>query len=113
VVAANIVWTGVKLLRETGSGLLDASLPATEQRMITDLFATYEREGVQFHALRTRAAGTRRFVSFHVLVPGMWTVQQGHDLSEAIELEIIKALPETHLTTHLEPLEDPSSWARN
>ena len=110
VVAANIVWTGVKLLRETGSGLLDASLPATEQRMITDLFATYEREGVQFHALRTRAAGTRRFVSFHVLVPGMWTVQQGHDLCEAIELAIIKALPETHLTTHLEPLEDPSSW---
>jgi cation diffusion facilitator family transporter len=110
VVAANIVWTGVKLLRETGSGLLDASLPATEQRMITDLFATYEPEGVQFHALRTRAAGTRRFVSFHVLVPGMWTVQQGHDLSEAIELAIIKALPETHLTTHLEPLEDPSSW---
>jgi cation diffusion facilitator family transporter len=110
VVAANIVWAGVKLLRETGSGLLDASLPATEQRMITDLFATYEREGVQFHALRTRASGTRRFVSFHVLVPGMWTVQQGHDLSEAIELAIIKALPETHLTTHLEPLEDPSSW---
>jgi cation diffusion facilitator family transporter len=110
IVAANIVWTGVKLLRETGSGLLDASLPVTEQRIITDLFATYEQEGIQFHALRTRAAGTRRFVSFHVLVPGMWTVQQGHDLCEAIELAIIKELPDTHLTTHLEPLEDPSSW---
>jgi cation diffusion facilitator family transporter len=110
IVAVNIVWAGVRLLRETGSGLLDASLPAAEQKIITDTFLAYQDQGIQFHALRTRGAGTRRFVSFHVLVPGHWTVQRGHDLCEAIELAIIKALPDTHVMSHLEPLEDPVSW---
>jgi cation diffusion facilitator family transporter len=110
IVAVNIVWAGVRLLRETGSGLLDASLPAAEQKIISDTFLAYQDQGIQFHALRTRVAGTRRFVSFHVLVPGHWTVQRGHDLCEAIELAIIKALPDTHVMSHLEPLEDPVSW---
>ena len=111
VVAVNIVWTGVRLLRETGSGLLDAALPTDEQEAISLILSEYTNQGIQFHALRTRAAGSRRFVSFHVLVPGEWTVQRGHDLCEEIELAISNALPGTHVTTHLEPLEDPLSWA--
>ncbi|MEI2578064.1 cation diffusion facilitator family transporter [Scytonema sp. PRP1] len=110
LVAANIVWTGFRLLRETGSALLDAALPKEEIDAILLIFNEYKRQDIQFHALRTRIAGTRRFVSFHVLVPGAWTVQQGHDLCEAIELAISRALPLTHVTTHLEPLEDPASW---
>lgn len=110
-VAANIVWTGVRLLRETGSGLLDAALPADEQEAISLILSEYTNQGIQFHALRTRAAGSRRFVSFHVLVPGEWTVQRGHDLCEQLELAISNALPGAHVTTHLEPLEDPLSWA--
>jgi cation diffusion facilitator family transporter len=111
IVAVNIVWTGFKLIYETASGLLDAAIPASEQQLIRSVFANYEEQGIQFHALRTRLAGTRRFISFHILVPGKWTVQQGHNLSEEIELAIIRALPTTHITTHLEPLEDPVSWA--
>lgn len=111
VVAVNIVWAGVRLLRETGSGLLDAALPADEQEAISLILSEYTNQGIQFHALRTRAAGSRRFVSFHVLVPGEWTVQRGHDLCEEIELAISNALPGAHVTTHLEPLEDPLSWA--
>ncbi|MBW4575095.1 MAG: cation diffusion facilitator family transporter [Aphanothece sp. CMT-3BRIN-NPC111] len=111
LVAANIVWAGVKLLGETASGLLDTSLPAAEQRIIASVLASYEDKGILFHALLTRTAGTRRFVSLHVLVPGNWTVKHGHDLCEEIELAIIKALPSTHVITHLEPLEDPVSWA--
>lgn len=110
LVAANIVWTGVKLLRETGSGLLDAALPAAEQQIITSVLSSYDSQGIQFHALRTRVAGSRRFVSFHVLVPGEWTVQRGHNLCEEIELAIAKVLLDTHVMTHLEPLEDPISW---
>ena len=110
LVAANIVWTGFRLLRETGSALLDAALPKEEIDAILLILNEYKRQDIQFHALRTRIAGTRRFVSFHVLVPGSWTVQQGHDLCEAIELAISRALPVTHVTTHLEPLEDPASW---
>lgn len=110
VVAANIIWAGARLLRETGSGLLDRSLPIEEQQIIFDLLMPYEETGIQFHAFRTRVAGSRRFVSFHVLVPGAWTIQQGHNLCEEIELAIGQRLPETHITTHLEPLEDPASW---
>lgn len=109
-VAVNILWAGFRLLQETASGLLDAALPKQEQDAILSILNEYECQDIQFHALRTRIAGTRRFVSLHVLVPGSWTVQQGHDLCEAIELAIIQALPGTNVTTHLEPLEDPTSW---
>ena len=110
MVAANIVWIGVRLLRETGSELLDAALPTEDRVEIDRVLSGYETQGIKFHALRTRVAGSRRFVSLHVLVPGAWTVKRGHDLCEAIELAICAALPVTHVITHLEPLEDPISW---
>jgi cation diffusion facilitator family transporter len=111
LVAANIVWTGIKMLQETGAGLLDTAIPAAEQQEILSIMSEYERNGmIQFHAMRTRVSGAYRFVSFHVLVPGAWTVQQGHDLCESIEQAISQALPGTDVTTHLEPAEDPISW---
>jgi cation diffusion facilitator family transporter len=110
LVAVNIVWTGFQLLRETGSGLLDAAIPEDDQKAIALIMSEYETRGIHFHAVRTRVAGARRFVSFHVLVPGAWTVQQGHDVCEAIEQAIAQALPGTDVQTHLEPLEDPVSW---
>jgi cation diffusion facilitator family transporter len=110
IVAANIVRIGIGLLRETGAELMDAALPAHEQEAIDGVLSAYESPEVQFHALRTRVAGARRFVSLHILVPGAWSVQRGHDLCEAIELAIVTALPLTHVITHLEPLEDPIAW---
>jgi len=109
-VAVNIIWSGFRLLQETGAGLLDSAIPVKEQKIVDRILSRYEPQGIQFHALRTRVAGSRRFISFHMLVPGSWTVQQGHDLCETIELEIIKALPGSCLFTHLEPIEDPASW---
>ncbi|HEY9662201.1 MAG TPA: cation diffusion facilitator family transporter [Allocoleopsis sp.] len=110
LVAVNIVWAGMRLLRETGSGLLDRALPIAEQQEIKAILSAHEQTGIQFHALRTRVAGARRFISFHVLVPGDWTVQQGHHLCEEIELAIIQALPDANVITHLEPVEDPASF---
>jgi cation diffusion facilitator family transporter len=109
-VAMNIVVTGWKLLHETASGLLDRSLPDEEQRLLDTVLASYETEEIRFHALRSRVAGSRRFVSFHVLVPGHWTVQAGHDLCEQLEHEVAATLTRTHVLTHLEPLEDPKAW---
>jgi cation diffusion facilitator family transporter len=109
-VAINIIWAGFRLLQETGSGLLDAALPPDDLEMINIILQQYQTDGIQFHALRTRVAGARRFVSFHVLVPGNWTVQLGHDLCEQIELAIGQVLPGANTTTHLEPFDDPSSW---
>lgn len=109
-VAVNIVFTGWKLLHETASGLLDRSLPEDEQRLLEKLLASYETEDIRFHALRTRVAGSRRFVSFHVLVPGHWTVKAGHDLCEHLEHKVASTLTRTHVLTHLEPIEDPRAW---
>jgi cation diffusion facilitator family transporter len=110
LVAINIVWTGTKLIQESSSALLDASIPLPERQIIDELLSAYDRQQVQFHAIRTRMAGMRKFVSFHVLVPGAWTVQQGHDLCEEIESKICQSLPNINVLIHLEPLEDPKSW---
>jgi cation diffusion facilitator family transporter len=110
VVAANIVWTGFRLLRDTAEGLLDRTLPSEDQEVISRVLSHYEREGIRFHAVRTRAAGQRRFISMHVLVPGLWTVKQGHDLSEKIEGELAGALSQSTYFIHIEPSEDPASF---
>lgn len=111
LVAANIVWTGWQLLQRSAAGLMDAALPADQLAAIEQVLAGYRSQGLEFHALRTRQNGSRTFVSMHVLVPGRWTVQQAHDRSEQIERDIRAALPHAHITTHLEPLEDPLSMA--
>ncbi len=110
LVALNIVWTGIRLLRETGLGLLDTALPLEDMRLIEHVLDDYRGQGLAFHALRTRQAGSRRFISFHVLVPGNWTVLKGHTTCETIELALHDAFPETTVFTHLEPLEDPTSF---
>lgn len=109
VVAINIVWTGWQLLNRSAGGLMDVSLPEAELRAIDGALAGYRAQGIGFHALRTRQAGSRAFVTLHVLVPGAWTVQVGHDWCERIEADIRAAVPHAHVTTHLEPSEDPVS----
>jgi cation diffusion facilitator family transporter len=111
LVTANILWTGVRLLRDTAQGLLDRALPPEDRKVISRVLSRYEEKGIKFHALRTRASGPRRFISMHVLVPGEWTVQQGHDLSEQIEKDLAEALPQSTFFIHIEPSEDPASFA--
>ena len=110
VVAANILWTGAQLLRRSLLGLMDAALPAADQNAIKDVLSQYERRGIRHHALRTRRSGTRSFISLHVLVPGAWTVQRGHEVLEHIERDIRAALPGSSVFTHLEAVDDPASW---
>jgi len=109
-VAVNIVWTGVRILRRSAYGLLDRALDADDQRAIGEVLDRHGRPPVQFHAIRTRQAGSRRFVSFHVLVPGEWTVRRGHELLERIEADVREALPNANVMTHLEAIEDPASF---
>ncbi len=109
-VAVNIVLTGYALMRRSALGLLDRAVPAETQAKIDAVLARYRGEDVDFHALRTRDAGGRSFVSVHVLVPGRWSVQRGHDLIERLERDVIAAVPGAALFTHLEPREDPASY---
>lgn len=110
IVAGNIVRIGVRLIRGSMLGLLDTSLPESTRGEIARVLDESRTEGVEFHALRTRQAGTWAFISLHVLVPGDWTVQRGHDLLEEIEERIRDAVPDSTVFTHLEPIEDPVSW---
>ena len=110
LVATNIVWTGVGIVRKSIYGLMDTALPEPDLIKVDRVLESHRQIPVQFHALWTRQAGSRKFVSLHVLVPGDWTVQRGHTLLEEIENDIRKALPGAIVFTHLESLEDPASW---
>lgn len=110
-VALHIVWVGAKLMRRAVSGLLDRAMPIEERQRITEVLESYKERGVHYHALRTRQAAGRSFMSVHILVPGEWSVQRGHDLLEEIEARIRQAVPHTSVFTHLEPVGDPASYA--
>jgi cation diffusion facilitator family transporter len=109
IVAANIVGIGIRLVRESGAELVHTALPARERDAIALVLSGYADRGIQFENLTTHVAGFRRFVSLRVLVPESWTVKQGRDLCEAIELTIGATLPNTQAIAHLEPLIDSSS----
>jgi cation diffusion facilitator family transporter len=111
LLALNILWTGISLLRYSIAGLLDTTLPPEENAEIQRVLESYKPQGVQFHDLRTRRSGAQRFMTVHVLVPGDWSVQSGHDLLEQIERDIRDRLEDTHVVTHLEPIEDQASFA--
>ena len=112
-VGLNILVTGVRLIRRSGGGLMDRTLPQAELAAIETALATYRRDGIGFKALRTRVSGRRSFVSLDVLVPGGWTVARGHELLEQIERDIGAVLPQASLTTHLEPLPGESATRRH
>lgn len=111
LVTANIVWTGFRLLNDTAHGLLDTAIPSEQLEKISLVLSRHEDADVQFHAVRTRVAGQRHFVSMHVLVPGQWTVKRSHDLAEKIEAELANELQgNTTFFIHIEPSEDPASF---
>ena len=109
-VALHIIWTGVGLVRRSAAGLLDAAIPQEDRDALQKLFDEYAKQGVTFHAFRTRRAAARRFVSFHLLVPDRWSVSRAHRLSEEIEARIRVAVPNAAVFTHIEPISDPASY---
>ena len=108
-VAANILFTGYRLLVRSGRGLLDVAMPPEETAQIKSILDTYHDEGVRYHSLRSRQAAARKFMVVHLLVPGDWTVRKGHQLAEEVELKVIQAVPHSNIVTHIEPVEDPIS----
>lgn len=110
-VGVHIVWTGVGLMRRSVLGLLDVAINTEDSSEVAKIFAEYsKRYGVTFHALRTRQAGARQFVSFHLLVPDEWTVSHAHKLSEEIESRIRSLVPNAVCEVHIEPISDPASY---
>ncbi|MBK6766051.1 MAG: cation transporter [bacterium] len=110
IVAANIIREGVHIVRASIAGLMDTAISSDDHQKVEAVLDGFKVNQVSYHALRTRQAGQRKFVSVHILVPGDWTVQKGHELLEQIEGAICAAVPGTNVLTHLESLEDPASW---
>jgi cation diffusion facilitator family transporter len=111
LVAANIIWSGVQLMRRSTLGLMDTAVSSEKQKSIRSVLDRFVQErGIEYHALRTRRAAIRSFISVHILVPGEWTVHQGHQLLEEIEAEIRRDVGGAIVFTHLESLDDPASW---
>jgi cation diffusion facilitator family transporter len=110
-VAVHIVFTGFMLMRRSFAGLMDAAIPEAELAEIEKIFAEYrKRYGVDFHALRTRQAGARRFINFHLLVPDAWPVDRAHQLSEEVESRIGALVPNAIMLSHIEPISQPASY---
>lgn len=101
---------GLRIVRRSTLGLMDTALPEAEVRKVKAVLDGYQDRGVAYHALRTRQAGARAFVSTHIQVPGDWSIQRGHDLMEELEARIRAQVPFASVFIHIEPIEDPLSW---
>ncbi|MGB2895515.1 MAG: cation diffusion facilitator family transporter [Anaerolineales bacterium] len=110
-VAAWIGFNGYKILKRSALGLIDTALPENEIAAIQAVLDRNCSSKIKYHALRTRQAGSRSFISMHIQAPGDWSIQAGHDLLETIEREIRETIPAATIFTHIEPLEDPRSWS--
>ena len=108
-VGLKIGWEGIRIFRRSTMGLMDSAIARQEHDQIEAILKHYQQGGVQWHALRTRQAGARRFISVHLLVPGTWRVQQAHNLSESLEREVRQIVPHASVFTHIEPDDDPAA----
>lgn len=107
----NIMWVGFTLIRDSVSGLMDIAPSQESLARIRAVLDRHQRAGVtDFHAVRVREAGNRRFAELHVLVPGGWTVKKGHDYTEALIDDLVAVDPGLRVSAHLEPIEDPKSY---
>ncbi|MGK2319143.1 cation diffusion facilitator family transporter [Gordonia rhizosphera] len=109
-VAVNILVVGAGLVRRSGSGLMDSALPAGERAGIDAVLNRYRRQGIDFHDIRTRESGRQQFLQMHMLVPGEWSVQRAHDVSEEVETELRGDFGHLAITIHVEPLDDPRAY---
>jgi cation diffusion facilitator family transporter len=109
-VGLNITWTGGELVRRSFDGLMDHALPLAEQEQIRTVIQSHLPPGAAFHGLRTRQAGARRFVEFHLLVDGDLAVREAHHLAHRIEDALTAAVPGLGVVTHVEPVDERESW---
>lgn len=110
-VACNILWTGLRLMRESVDGLMDSAWVPADLEQLEKVLNEFRNDEIQFHEVRTRRAAANRFVTFHLLVPGAWPVQRAHELAERVESRLTDVLPGAVAMAHLEPIEDPASYA--
>ncbi len=112
LVAANIVRTGVSLMRRSAAGLMDSALPATELAAIEAAIAGALPASARFSSLRARKSGNLRHVEFKLLVPPETTVAASHALCDVLEQAITAVFDRTGAVIHVEPIGPSGGVAR-
>lgn len=110
LVGGHIFGTGFMLVRRSFDGLMDHALPADEQARLREAIRAALPPGTEFHLLRTRHAGRRKFADFHLLVDGALTVRDAHVVAHEVEAKLREAFTGLEVTIHVEPIDEPSSW---
>src|SRR5260370_34685434 len=110
LVGANIARPGFELVRQSCNGLMDDALPVAEQALVRAAIEAQLSPGMDYHALRTRVAGSRRFADFHLLVPGAFSVKRAHEVIGRIENAVQQTLPGIHVGVHAEPNGERTGW---
>lgn len=102
-IAAYVIVVGARLLWRAVQVLLDGSLPPDELAAIEAVLAGFtQSDGVSFHALRGRRAGSKRHVDLHMVVPPETTVRNGHVMSGRVKSAVQRTVPNTDVLIHLE-----------
>jgi len=109
IVGIKIGWEGIKIFRRSMGGFMDVAIAPEERNTVEEILNDQVEAEVNWHALRTRQSGSRRFISVHLLVPGSWTVQRAHDMAEGVEQRVRQRINYSSVFTHVEPVEDPRS----
>jgi cation diffusion facilitator family transporter len=106
LVAANILWAGWRLVRESVSGLMDEAVTAEVARHIRDVISSNAEGAIEAHDVKTRTAGRATFIEFHLVVPGSMTVAASHVICDRIEQALQAAVLDAQVLIHVEPEEE-------
>jgi cation diffusion facilitator family transporter len=105
VVAVNVLWSGWGLLKDSVGGLMDEASPDDEVERIRNAISAHAGGAIEAHDLRTRTAGRRSFVDFHLVVPSDMTVAEAHEICDRIERAVREEVGEALISIHVEPQE--------
>ena len=106
LVAANILWAGWRLVRESVSGLMDEAVTAEVARHIRDVISSNAEGAIEAHDVKTRTAGRATFIEFHLVVPGSMTVAASHVICDRIEQALQATVLDAQVLIHVEPEEE-------
>ena len=102
-VGLNIIWSGWKLMRDSISGLMDATAPPDVIRRVRDVISRHSDGALEAHDIRTRHAGRVTFVDFHLVVPGSMRVTESHAICDRIEAALRQDIEDAVVHIHVEP----------
>jgi cation diffusion facilitator family transporter len=101
--AGNILFSGVRLVRESVGGLMDESVPEATRQRIRDILGSAAEGAIEAHDLRARHSGRSTFIEFHLVVPAAMTVEEAHGICDRVEAALRADLGEAVITIHVEP----------